>query len=112
MVSGISKLQRNILKMAYRGPGRSGVTNSDVLIQVYGFHAHAPAAGTTSGTPQIFNRQEIGIRRYKSASVSVSKSFNRLILRGLVERTSCRQIVLTAAGEREVKKWEHQARRS
>ena len=111
MVSGISKLQRNILKMAYRGLGRSGVTNSDVLIQVYGFHAHAPAAGA-SGSPKIFNRREIGIRRYKSASVSVSKSFNRLIFRGLVERTSCRQIVLTAAGEREVKKWEHQARRS
>ena len=100
MIRGLSALQRKILMMAHRGSER-GVTNSDVLIRAYGFRAHAPATGV-SGSPQIFNRGEIGIRRYRSASVSVSKSFGRLINRGLVERNYCRRIVLTAAGKVEV----------
>ena len=102
MVKGLSKLQKIILKMAYlnqdRGYECGHVKNSDVLIGVYRFPAHSPSTDSTSGSPKLFNRQEIGISHYRSASVSVVKAFNRLIKRGLATRKYHHGIILTAEG--------------
>ena len=100
MGKGLSELQKSILKMAYRdrGEGSGYVKNGGVLIEVYGFPFHSPSVYTTSGTPQIFKRQEIGISRYRSASVSVVKAFNRLVKRGLAIRKYNHGIILTEKG--------------
>jgi len=96
MGKGLSKLQKSILKMAYRN--RRHVENKDVLIEFYKFPPHAPGPSHVSGTPQIFDRHEIGINRYRSASVSVVKAFNRLVKRGLAIREYNNGIVLTEEG--------------
>ena len=102
MGKGLSELQKSILKMAYRNRGQrcecGDVKNRDVLIEVYKFPFHSPSADTSSGTPQIFKRQEIGICRYRSASVSVVKAFNRLVNRGLAIRKQNHGIILTEEG--------------
>jgi hypothetical protein len=101
MGKGLSELQKSILKMAYRN--RGNVENKDVLIEFYKFPRHAPGPSHVSGTPQIFNRCEIGINRYRSASVSVVKAFNRLAKRGLAIREYNHGIVLTAEGTKKAK---------
>ena len=101
MGKGLSELQKSILKMAYRD--RGNVENKDVLIEFYKFPAHAPGPSHVSGTPQIFNRQEIGISRYRSASVSVVKAFNRLVNRGLAIRKQNHGIILSAEGMKKAK---------
>ena len=102
MGRGLSELQKTILNMAYRKRARGydlgNVTNREVLIEVYNFPFHSPSADTTSGTPQIFFRKEIGINRYYSASVAVVKAFNRLVKRGLAQRKHNFGILLTEAG--------------
>ena len=102
MVKGLSKLQKEILKIAYRNRDRiykrGNVTNSEVLIEVYNFSAHPPGPYHTSGKPQIFNRVEIGIKKYKAASVSVVKSFYRLVERDLAQRKYNHGILLTEEG--------------
>jgi len=102
MGKGLSELQKFILIMAYRNRHRSfesgDVKNREVLIEVYKFPFHSPSANTSSGTPQIFKRQEIGICRYRSASVSVVKAFNRLVNRGLAIRKQNHGIILTEEG--------------
>ena len=74
------------------------VRNSEVLIEVYNFPAHPPGPYYTSGTPQKFSRLEIGIKKYKAASVSVVKSFYRLVERGLAQRKQNHGIILTEEG--------------
>ena len=105
MSKNLSELQKEILKIAYRNKdsGIEGVTNREVLIEVYKFHAHSPGPTNTSGSPQIFNRKEIGLSRYKSASVSVVKAFNRLADRGLALRKHNFGIILTRKGGRVAK---------
>ncbi|MFX0066851.1 MAG: hypothetical protein ACFFC7_32360 [Candidatus Hermodarchaeota archaeon] len=97
MAKGLSELQKEILKIAHRNRGRiskwGDVKNYEVLIKVYKFPSHSPG-------PQIFNRQEIGINRYKSASVSVAKAFNRLAERGLAHRKYNHGIILTEKAPR------------
>ena len=101
MGKGLSELQKSILRMAYRD--RGNVENKDVLIEFYKFPEHAPGPSHVSGTPQIFNRREIGISRYRSASVSVVKAFNRLVKRGFAIREYNHGIVLTAEGAKKAK---------
>ena len=107
MSRGISGLQKSILKMALqnriRRNGTVDVRNKEVLIKVYKFPFHSPSANTTSGSPQIFRRSEIGINQYRSASVSVVKSFNRLAKRGLAIRKYNRGIILTEEGSKKAK---------
>ena len=105
MGKGLSDIQRSILKMAYRdrGEGSGFVKNGGVLIEVYGFPFHSPSVNTTSGSPQIFRRQEIGISRYRSGSVSVVKAFNRLVKRGLAIRKYNHGIILTEEGTKVAK---------
>jgi hypothetical protein len=101
MGKGLSELQKSILKMAYRD--RGNVENKDVLIEFYKFPKHAPGPSHVSGTPQIFSRHEIGISRYRSASVSVVKAFNRLVKRGLAVRNYNHGIILTEEGAKVAK---------
>jgi hypothetical protein len=105
MGKGLSELQKSILKMAFRdrGEGSGFVKNGGVLIEVYGFPFHSPSVNTTSGSPQIFRRQEIGISRYRSGSVSVVKAFNRLVNRGLAVRKQNHGIILSAEGMKKAK---------
>jgi hypothetical protein len=106
MGKGLSKLQKTILKIAYRNrdAGIGGVTNQEILIKVYNFPAHAPGPCHISGSPQIFDRQKIGLNRYNSASVSVVKAFNRLAERGLAYRKHNYGIILTERGQKVAKK--------
>lgn len=101
-VKGLSKLQKEILKIAYRNRGRmceyGDVRNSEVLIEFYLFPAHPPGPTHTSGQAQKFSRVEIGINKYKAASVSVVKSFYRLVERGLAQRKQNHGIILTKKG--------------
>ena len=107
MGRGLSELQKRILIMGYQNRGRrykaGNVKNNEVLMEVYRFPSHPPSADTTSGTPQIFRRNEIGIRKYRSASVSVVKAFNRLVKRGLAVREHNHGIILTAKGTKTAK---------
>jgi hypothetical protein len=107
MARGLSELQKTILKMAYRNRhrrhGSGDVRNREVLIEFYKFSFHSPSVNTTSGSPQIFYRTEIGINRYRSASVSVAKAFNRLDRRGLAIRKYNHGIILTEEGSRKAK---------
>ena len=102
IVKGLSKLQKEILKIAYSNRGRMSeygdVTNSEVLIEFYNFPAHPPGPYYTSGQPQKFSRVEIGINKYKAASVSVVKSFYRLVKRDLAQRKQNHGILLTEEG--------------
>jgi hypothetical protein len=106
MGKGLSELQKNILKIAYKN--RDGfykfghVRNCEVLIRFYNFPFHSPAAGS-SGTPQIFNRQEIGLNRYRAACVSTVKSFDRICKRGFAERKQNHGIILTRRGAKVAK---------
>jgi len=103
MGKGLSELQKSILKMAHGNLSRrnntSEISNKEVLIRFYKFPFHLPSANTTSGSPQIFRRIEIGINRYRSASVSVVKAFNRLVKRGLAIRKHNHGIILTEEGK-------------
>ena len=74
------------------------VKNSEVLMEFYNFPAHPPGPSHTSGQPQLFSRVEIGINKYKAASVSVVKSFYRLVERDLAQRKQNHGIILTEEG--------------
>ena len=107
MGRGLSELQKTILKIAYRNGSRryefGDIKNRQVLIEFYKFPFHSPSVNTTSGGPQIFRRTEIGINRYRSASVSVVKAFNRLVKRGLAIRKHNHGIILTEEGNEKAK---------
>jgi len=80
---GLSKLQNEILLLAYRN--RNICLVRDVLTEVYEFPTKGNIQGAKPGA-LIFERKEIGLRKYQAASVSVVKSFNRLTTRALVHR--------------------------
>ena len=102
MARGLSELQKSILIIALENCGGfykfGHVRNCEVLERFYGFPAHEPKPSHVSGSPQIFNRQEIGINRYRSACVSTVKSFDRLSARALAEREKNHGIILTEEG--------------
>ena len=86
----LSKLQKKILILAYRKMeedelGEASISNREVMAEIYGFKPLKDIETSRSGS-LIFDRKEIGINRYKSVSVSVVKSFNRLYSRGLAVR--------------------------
>jgi hypothetical protein len=82
---GLGKLQRSILALAEKQDGE--VFARDVLINVFGFK---PFRSIFMRWPRpgalVFCKPSIGRARYNSASVSVCKSFNRLVRRRLAER--------------------------
>ena len=106
MAKGLSTLQKTILLLAIRNFGDRtkiyGVANREVLIKYYGFEPYCETEGKRNGT-QIFDRRAIGIKRYRSASVSVVKAFSRLVDRGLAYRELNYGIVLTEEGTRVAK---------
>ncbi len=102
MKSKLSKLQKQILKLAYEnallnkmGPDLS---NRDVLRDIYKFPVRETAVSSMSSTPLLFDRKQIGFQTYNSASVATSKGFTRLERRGLVEREYNEGIFLTKKG--------------
>jgi hypothetical protein len=87
--------------MAYRNrelyPPLGGVTNREILTEVYGLDPCVSILGLRPGR-QVFNRQKIGIQRYMAASVAVVKMFNRLAQRWLAIRKHNFGIMLTDEG--------------
>lgn len=85
----LSKLQKFILREAYR---RYEIKNADVLIRWYGFQS-APRGSHN------FNRMQVGIKRYVSATAATAKAITRLRKRGLMTRGKLnRGHTLTRAG--------------
>jgi hypothetical protein len=103
MARGLSELQKNILKIGYgncnRGFGTGNVTNREVLIEVYKFQPIYSLEEKRNGAT-IFDRKAIGINRYKAASVSVTKAFDRVTERGLATRKYNHGIILTEEGSK------------
>jgi hypothetical protein len=103
---GLSELQKEILKIAYRNQvekgekassGLADVSNREVLVKVYGF-VPEENKGLNKDKPFIFNRRVIGAKRYQSASTAVAKAFKRLSNRGLAHRKYSYGIILTETG--------------
>jgi hypothetical protein len=107
MGKGLSELQKSILEMAYRNRGGfskfGDIRNYEVLERFYNFPVHPPKPSHESGSPQRFNRQEIGLNRYRAACVSTVKAFDRLVKRGFAERRRNYGIILTSRGGRAAK---------
>jgi hypothetical protein len=97
---GLSRLQKKILRMAYRNQRR--ISARDVLAEVYGFPVAVNLSSAKNGA-QVFDRTAIGSKRYQSASVSVCKAFNRLAARGLAQRHYNYGITLTSEGQKVAK---------
>lgn len=93
MDKGLSALQWLILNEAYK---KSIVSNADILIKRYGFNQ------VSYGSIR-FNRHQIGMKRYLSASAAVARSLTRLRVRGLMIRDSWSGHCLTKAGIKAVK---------
>jgi len=102
MARELSQLQKSILIIALGN--RDGfykfghIRNHEVLERFYGFPAHPPKPSHVSGSPQRFNRQEVGLNRYRAACVSTVKSFDRLVKRGFAQREKSHGIILTEEG--------------
>ena len=89
---GISNLQKEILKIAYRNRQSGRLRGSqpdlslrEVLVEVYGFPTPMNLRNVKPGG-LVFKRDDVGIKRYQAAYTSTVKSFNRLVARGLVSR--------------------------
>jgi len=78
MGRGLSPLQRFILKEAHK---KHNIKNSDILIKQYGFQQ-------VSYGKIRFNRNQIGMRKYLSATTAVARSLTRLRNRGLMIRNT------------------------
>lgn len=74
----LSQLQRFILLETYR---RQYISNPDILIKWFGFKQ-------TRHSAFKFSPGVVGVKKYKSASVSVTRSLTRLRNRGLIRRFS------------------------
>ena len=101
MGRGLSKLQKEILLLAYRN--RNICLIRDVLTEAYQFPAKGNIQDAKPGV-LIFERKEIGLKKYQAASVAIVKSFNRLIRRGLVHREYS-SVRLTPHGVKLVEEW-------
>ena len=101
MEKGLSRLQKSILKLAFRnrnGTYRYGfINNRDVLIRIYGFRPVFGAENTRNGS-LIFNRWSIGLKRYMAASVATVKAFNRIADRKLAIRKHNFGVILNKNG--------------
>lgn len=68
MDRGLSKLQKEILLLAYRN--RNICLVRDVLTEVYRFPTKGNIQSAKPGT-LIFERKEIGLKKYQAASVAI-----------------------------------------
>ncbi len=97
----LSKLQKQILRLAYKNAMLNKVgpdlSNRDVLRDIYKFPVRENVVYSTS-QPLLFDRKQIGHRRYNSASVATSKTLERLERRGLVDREYNEGVFLTEKG--------------
>lgn len=95
MARGLSYLQKQILCHALANRGE--LSNREALARIYKFPVKR---GRGNG---FFSPSRIGTRRYRSATVAVAKSFNRLARRGLAHRQYNCGILLTPQGRRAAK---------
>jgi hypothetical protein len=89
----LSRLQKTILSMA---ENKGQVNNADILTAVYGFQP------VLYGKIK-FSRKLIGMKRYLTATSSVSRSLTRLRKRGLLRYAGYCNNSLTAKGRRVAK---------
>lgn len=106
---GLSQLQKGILKIAYHNRQSGHVRDSqpdvslrEVLVEIYSFPTSENLRNVGFGK-LIFKRNDIGIKRYQAAYTSTTKSFNRLVARGLVSK-HCHGIKLIPHGIKTVEK--------
>lgn len=107
----LSRLQKTILKMAYKNRvkypnAKSDVSPREILVEYYGVPTFTDVSHFRRGAV-VFLRRSVGINRHQAASVAVTKSFNRLAARGLAERIYGYGIKLTEEGIRIAKKLEN-----
>jgi hypothetical protein len=79
----LSPLQCCILTLGKKNDGI--VLARDVLIEYYGFVPNRDPSCLNAGA-LVFNKSDIGLGRYNSASVAVCKAFNRLVERGVARK--------------------------
>ena len=96
MGKGLSQLQKKILLLAY-GDDNRNVMPCEVLISFYRFPLNQRGK-------LVFDRQTIGINRYKAATVAVCKSMDRLSERGLASKVPNQGVFLTKKGEKEAER--------
>ena len=105
MGKGLGNLQRAILLVAYEKYMRNSaayVSAREILIGYYGFPTNGKPLNRYSSS-LVFDRRVIGFRRYMSASVTIVQCFNRLMVRGFVERDVGHGIRLTRAGAKQAR---------
>ncbi len=98
MGKGLGCLQKAVLLIAYekhKQDPNAIIRPREILIKYYGF--------STSGS-EPFDTRAIGLKRYSSATVTVSQCFSRLVTRGLVEYDRYCSIKITKAGLRQARK--------
>ena len=106
MARGLSNLQKTILISAYRRCPAE-LFRRDILIHYYGFKPTRDLSKLDSYNArngvQIFDVKAEGTKRYRSRNVAVTRSFKRLVNRGLVDYSNRRGVVLTSKGVEVVK---------
>ena len=94
----LSKLQKDVLRLAYRNHKKGlRISNRDVLMDVYGFEPNRDPKETRAGGI-LFSRQAIGSKRYNSAAVATVRVFHRLRDRGLIDWRPGSAVTLTPDG--------------
>ncbi len=91
----LSDLQKKIIELAHRKPPGGYVSNRDVLRDIYGYPVYGKY---TENIGSLLADQGSSMNEYKSASVSIAKSFNRLCDRGLTVRKYNSGVALTDKG--------------
>jgi hypothetical protein len=103
MGRGLSDLQRFILKRAAES---GGARRGDVLCDYFGWRTQGerPTGRYAWIGEQNFSPSQIGTKKYRSDSASLSRAQRRLRERGLVNDGGC-VLVLTDAGKELVRSW-------
>ena len=97
MGMGLSPLQKTILRIGAENESRY-MQPWQVKVFFYGFPLRSKRNSFGSLGQLRFNRRVIGAKKYRAASVSIAKSFDRLVKRGLAERYYGYGVTLTARG--------------
>jgi hypothetical protein len=101
MARGLSNLQKTILIAAYQRYPQV-LLRRDVLIHYYGFKPTRNLLKLDSYNARngvhIFDVKAEGTKRYRSRNVAVTRSFKRLVNRGLAKYSHCRGLFLTCRG--------------
>lgn len=102
MARYLSDLMKEILIVCYENwlKDTAAIVDTsarEVLVELYKFAPNVDINGVKPGA-LVFNREDIGVKRYQSSYVSVCRCFSRLVKRGLAIRKWNQGIKLTQKG--------------